>query len=74
MNYQMFFYEMNVNSFGEAMAYLTLVYQMNISEEGVRREAARLMGSVLREVGVTRVEEESFLQRVFSAIRRVFSN
>ena len=33
------FYEINVNNFGRAMAYLALVYRMNIPEEGVRREA-----------------------------------
>lgn len=32
-------YKMNVNNFGRARAYLTLLYQMNISEDGVRCEA-----------------------------------
>ena len=67
------FVKMNVNSFGRAMAYATLVYQMNISEEGVRREAVRLTTGVLREIGVTRIEEENFLQRVCSTIRRIFT-
>ena len=49
------FAEMNVNSFGRAMAYLTLVYLINIPED-VKREAARLVAPVLRNVGVTRVE------------------
>ena len=55
---------MNVNSFGRAMAYLTLVYLMTIPED-VKREAVRLVAPVLRNVGVTRVEfffsEECFL-------------
>ena len=36
------FAEMNVNSFGRAMAYLTLVYLVNIPED-VKREAVRLV-------------------------------
>lgn len=64
------FNEMNVNSFGRAMAYLTLVYRMDIPE-GVRREAVRLTGGVLKEMGVTRIEEESCLQTLFSAIKRI---
>ena len=36
------FAEMNVNSFGRAMAYLTLVYLMDIPED-VKREAVRLV-------------------------------
>ena len=46
---------MNVNSFGRAMAYFTLVYLMNIPED-VKREGVRLVAPVLRNVGVTRVE------------------
>ena len=70
------FLKMNVNNLGRAMAYLTLVYRMNIPED-VRREAVRLTASVLREIGVAReigaarVEEESFTQRLFSVIGRV---
>ena len=44
------FGEMNVNSFGRAMAYLTLVYLMDIPED-VKREAARLVALVLRNYG-----------------------
>ena len=53
------FAEMHVNSFGRAMAYLTLVYLMDIPED-VKREAVRLVAPVLRNVGVTRVEEDFF--------------
>ena len=53
------FGEMNVNSFGRAMAYLTLIYLVGIPED-VKREAVRLVAPVLRDVGVTRVEEGFF--------------
>ena len=62
---------MNVNSFGQAMAYLTLVYLMNIPED-VKREAVRLVAPVLRNVGVTRVEG-GFFRRMFSWIRCVLA-
>ena len=65
------FAEINVNSFGRAVAYMTLVYLMNIPEDA-KREAARLSVAILREVNVTRVEE-SFFQRMLSGIRRVFA-
>ena len=65
------FAEMNVNSFGRAMAYLTLIYLMNISED-VKREAVRLVAPVLRNVGVTRVEE-GFFRRMFSWLRCVLA-
>ena len=61
------FNEMNVNNFGRAMAYLTLIYLMDIPED-VKREAVRLVAPVLRDVGVTRVEE-GFFQRMFSWVR-----
>ena len=35
------FNEMNVHSFGRVMAYLALVYQMNISKEDMIHEAVR---------------------------------
>ena len=60
------FAEMNVNSFGRAMAYL-----MNIPED-VKREAVRLVAPVLRNVGVTRVEG-FFFRRMFSWIRCVLA-
>ena len=60
------FLKMNVNNLGRAMAYLALVYRMNSSEEeGAIREAVRLVAPVLRNVGVTRVEE-GFFRRMFS--------
>ena len=65
------FAEMNVNSFGRAMAYLTLVYLMNIPED-VKREAVRLVAPILRNVGVTRVEG-GFFRRMFSWIRCVLA-
>ena len=58
------FAEMNVNGFGRAMAYLTLVYLMDIPED-VKRKAVRLVAPVLRDVGVTRVEEGFFPKNVF---------
>ena len=70
------FLKMNVNNLGRAMAYLTLVYRMNIPEDA-RREAVRLTAGVLRGIGVVReistarVEEESFALRLFSVIGRV---
>ena len=45
------FAEMNVNSFGRAMAYLTLVYLMDIPED-VKREAVCFVAPI-RNVGVT---------------------
>ena len=65
------FAEMNVNSFGRAMAYLTLVYLMDIPED-VKREAVRLVAPVLRDVDATRVGE-SFFRRMFSWIRCVLA-
>ena len=65
------FAEMNVNSFGRAMAYLTLVYLMDIPED-VKRKAVRLVAPVLRNIVVTRVEE-GFFRRMFSWIRCVLA-
>ena len=65
------FAEMNVNSFGRAMAYLNLVYLMDIPED-VKREAVRLVAPNLRNVGVTRVQE-GFFRRMFSWIRCVLT-
>ena len=43
------FHEMNVNSFGRAMSYLTLVYRMShISKEDTVRQAVRLAAPVIR--------------------------
>lgn len=64
-----------MNSFGRAMAHLTLVYRMNIPE-GVRREAVRLTigeRDFLREIGTARTEEESVAQRLIAAIKRIIT-
>ena len=46
------FHEMNVNSLGRAMAYLTLVYRMShIIEEDTVRQAVRLAAPVIRNTG-----------------------
>ena len=46
------FHEMNVNSLGRAMAYLTLVYRMShIIKEDTVRQAVRLTAPVIRNVG-----------------------
>ena len=46
------FHEMDVNSLGRAMAYLTLVYRTShLSKEDTVRQAVRLAAPVLRNVG-----------------------
>ena len=46
------FHEMNVNSLGGAMAYLTLVYRMShIIKEDTTRQAVRLAAPVIRNTG-----------------------
>ena len=65
------FGEMNVNSSGRAMAYLTLVYLMDIPED-VKREAVCLVAPVLRDAGITRAEE-GFFRRMFSWLRCVLA-
>ena len=56
------FHEMNVNSLGRAMAYLTLVYRMShIIKEDTVRQAVRLAAPVIRNTG--RVEE-SFIREL----------
>ena len=46
------FHEMNVNSLGRAMAYLTLVYRMShIVKEDTVRQAVRLAVPVIRNTG-----------------------
>ena len=46
------FQEMNVNNFGRAMSYLTLVYRMShIIKEDTVRQAVRLAAPVIRNVG-----------------------
>ena len=46
------FHEMNVNSLGRAMAYLTLVYRMShMIKEDTIRQAVRLAAPVIRNTG-----------------------
>ena len=46
------FHEMNVNSLGRAMSYLTLVYRMShMIKEGTVRQAVRLVAPVIRNTG-----------------------
>ena len=46
------FHEINVNTLGRAMAYLTLVYRMShIIKEGTVRQAVRLAAPVIRNTG-----------------------
>ena len=59
------FNEMHVNSFGRVVAYLALVYRMNISKEDVIREAARLVAPILKD---TARVEGSFIQRICSGV------
>ena len=63
---------MNVNNFGHAMAYLTMVYMLKESED-VTREAVRLGVEPLRNIDLTvfRVQE-SFSQRLFDYIQLIF--
>ena len=62
--FQKVFKEINVDSVGRAMAYLTLVYRTShLSKEETVRQAVRLVVSVLRNVG--RVEG-SFIRNLCS--------
>ena len=58
------FHEMNVNSLGRAMAYLTLIYRMShMIKEDTVRQAVRLAAPVIRNTG--RVEG-SFIRELCS--------
>ena len=58
------FHEMNVNSLGRAMSYLTLIYRMShMIKEDTVRQAVRLAAPVIRNVG--RVEG-SFIRELCS--------
>ena len=62
--FQKVFKEINVNSLGRAMAYLTLVYRMShMMEEDTVRQAVRLVAPVIRNTG--RVEG-SFIRELCS--------
>ena len=50
--FQKVFQEINVNSLGRAMAYLTLVYRVShMTEEDIVRQAVRLAAPVIRNTG-----------------------
>ena len=67
------FSEMNVNNFGRAMAFLTYVNVLKGSED-VTRRAVRLVAVVLKDMNLAAFKvEESFLQRMFAGIRRMFT-
>ena len=58
------FHEINVNSLGRAMAYLTLVYRMShMMKEDTVRQAVRLVAPVIRNTG--RIEG-SFIRELCS--------
>ena len=58
------FHEMNVNSLGRAMAYLTLIYRMShMIKEDTVRQAARLAAPVIRNTGMV---EEGFIRKLCS--------
>ena len=58
------FHEMNVNSLGRAMAYLTLVYCMShIIKEDTVRQAVRLAAPMIRNTGMV---EEGFIRKLCS--------
>jgi hypothetical protein len=63
------FNEIIVNSYGRAMAYLTLVYLMNTSEE-IKRKAVRLVTVPLRglNLSVYQLEKRSIFNRMISLI------
>ena len=60
------FNDMNVNNFGRAMAYLTLVYVLKGSEN-VTREAVRLVATVLKDMDFAafNVEQSFFPKNTF---------
>ena len=65
------FQEMNVNNFGRAMSYLTLVYRMShIIKEDTVRQAVRLAAPVIRNVG----RIEGFIRNLCSwGVQRVLN-
>ena len=65
------FTEMNVNNFGRAMAYLTLIYLMDIPEDA-KRKAVRLTATIMKDMEITRAEE-GFFRRLFLRIRRLLA-
>lgn len=69
------FIQMNVNNFGRAIAYLTLVYVMNDScSEHVTRRAVQLVAAPLRSFDFTKFKiEESSFRKMISFAQRIFS-
>ena len=58
------FHEMDVNSLGRAMSYLTLVYRTShITKEDTVRQAVRLVAPVIRNTGMV---EGSFIRELCS--------
>ena len=66
------FTEMNVINFGRAMAYLTLIYLLEIPEDA-KRKSVRLVVMILKDMEITRLEE-GFFQRLFLRIRHLFAS
>ena len=65
--FQKVFHEINVNSLGRAMAYLTLVYRMShMMKEDTVRQAVRLAVPVIRNTGGV---EGSFIRELCSGGR-----
>ena len=65
------FEEMGVNNFGRAVAFLTYVYVLDIPENAMH-DAVRLVATVLKDMDLTVFKvEESSLQRMFFAIKRI---
>ena len=66
------FYQIKVVNFGRAMAYLSLVYLMNESEE-VTREAVRLVATPMKsfDFSAYKIEDDLF-SRLRSFIRCIF--
>ena len=68
------FAETKVNSFGRAMAFLTLVYIMKESKD-VTRKAVSLVAMVFKEMDLTPFKiEDSFFRRMVSYVRRAFTS
>ena len=58
------FHEMDVNSLGRAMAYLTLIYRVShMIKEDTVRQAVRLVAPVIRNTGMV---EEGFIRKLCS--------
>ena len=66
------FYRMKINNFGHAMAYLTLVYLSNCSEDEVRM-AVQLVSVSLKQINLERYRiGNRFYQRLWQNIGQLF--